>query len=352
MAKVIMEKRLYAKDVRGGIRVWEIVATDDFTLEISHGTLNGDLQTKVHWIEENQSGRDLFDQTMLEFNSRIKRQMDKGYVELLSDAMGKRTNTLGLPRPMLAQVFNKRASRVNYDNAYVQRKYDGNRCLIARVDGKNIAYTRNGIQIKTVNHILSVLDMPEGMILDGELYCHGESLQTIVSWIKRYQNDTQRLRYHIYDTVSTRPFADRMSIVKNIDIPSSAEIVPMIRVHKSGEANELLNEFRKEGYEGAMLRWGRNGYEDGKRSYSLLKMKEFLDSEFRVIDVEASKDGIAVLIMERQGKRFKATAPGTMSDKAFVLANKYNYIGRDVTIEYAYITEDGVPFHPIAKAFR
>ena len=33
------------------------------------------------------------------------------------------------------------------------------------------------------------------------------------------------------------------------------------------------------------------GYEDGKRSGSLIKLKDWLDQEFKIVDVSASADG-------------------------------------------------------------
>jgi len=353
MSSILAEKTLYAKDASGQLRVWEIYATVDATLEIYWGVYKGEMQRKVDYVYENQSGRDIDEQIMLEFNSRVNKQRDKGYVESIEDAMKGRTNALGLPRPMLAQVFSKRARYVRYDNAYVQRKYDGNRCLIKREDDKIIAYSRNGKPIKTIEHITSQIDMPNGTILDGELYCHGEKLQTIVSWIKRNQPNSKKLHYHVYDNVSKMPFKDRLLfLVNDVTLGNHAEVVETFKVNGKYEAKQMMQIFRRDGYEGAILRWGDAPYEDGKRSPSLLKMKEFFDAEYVVTSIQPSKDGWAILWMEHNGAPFKATAPGTVDDKEFVLINKENYIGRKVTIEYAYITADGVPFHPIAKAWR
>jgi ATP-dependent DNA ligase len=339
---------LYAKDANGKLRQWEIAA-DIGVLYISWGELNGALQYRIEYIEVNQSGRSLAEQTELEFNSRVKRQRDKGYVDTMEAALAGRTNTLDLPRPMLAKDSAK-VRNIPYGCMYIQRKYDGNRCLIACKDGEKLAYSRNGKLITTIGHILDKLDIPDGMVLDGELYCHGESLQTIVSWIKRLQHNTAKLEYHVYDFVSPLPYEQRLN---ELNCMPQLNVVPTFKIRGIDEARVWFKHFRKEGYEGAILRDPKCGYEDGKRSSGLLKMKDWQDREYRVVDVSTNQDGWGVLHMcAANGNMFKATAPGTHEEKIHVGSNPADYIGRSVTVEYAYLTADGIPFHPIAKAWR
>ena len=46
------------------------------------------------------------------------------------------------------------------------------------------------------------------------------------------------------------------------------------------------------------------------------------------------------------------SAPGNMDDKVRILTEADNYIGKSVNVKYSNITKDGVPFHPVATAFR
>jgi len=342
---------LFAKDVKGDLRVWGIDAeTKGFT--ISWGQLGGALQYKTSQVIANQSGRSIMEQVALEIAAKINKQLDKGYVTDIEEAMSGRTNAIALPRPMLAQPF-KKVKNIEYTDAFIQRKYDGNRCLVANIEGELIAYTRNGKRIKTIDHILAELNIPEGTILDGEVYAHGESLQTIVSWIKRKQLGTQWLKYHIYDMVSPEPFIQRLTILEKYRYGHNTALVETIAVDSYEMAISYFDQFREEKYEGAILRIGDMGYEDGKRSNTLVKLKAWQDKEFIVIDVTTSPDGWGILHMQvRNGKKFSATAPGTHNEKHLVAENAPQYIGRVVTIEYAYLTKDEVPFHPIAKAWR
>ena len=114
-------------------------------------------------------------------------------------------NRLGFSKPMLA----KKSEDVDMVKMmtkpfYLQHKLDGNRCLIHNDGTGLVAYTRNGKEFKTLKHILELLKdvVPSGWTLDGELYVHGQSLQTIVRWGKCLQPNTLKLEFHCYDDIS------------------------------------------------------------------------------------------------------------------------------------------------------
>lgn len=352
---IILEHTMYCLDSRGGVRVWTIEADDDYVLIMTFGILNGAMQQKTEMVYENKSGRNIDEQAELQFNSRINKMKDKGYVDTIEQAQEGRVNILSLPKPMLAVPYEKIKGPINYNDLYIQRKYDGNRCLIANIGGEIIAYTRNGKLITTCDHITEGIEIPEGVILDGELYAHGEKLQTIVSWVKRKQANTGKLKYHCYDYIDDDrdPFNQRLDHMNYFQLGNNAEIVGTYACSNIDIAMEMFRGFRAQGYEGAILRLGSASYEDGKRSKSLIKMKEWHDSEFMVHRIERSKDGWGILIMKApNGREFKASAPGTMEERYIAARNAEQYIGEYVTIEYAFLTKDGVPFHPVAKVWR
>lgn len=64
------------------------------------------------------------------------------------------------------------------------------------------------------------------------------------------------------------------------------------------------------------------GYEQGKRSKTLLKVKDFQDGEFLVVDVQRGKRNerldteVAIFVCETADKKqFNVTAPGTAQEK-------------------------------------
>ncbi len=346
------ETTLYVRDNTGQMREWSISSIGN-CITIRFGQLGGSMQYKTEVVSTGKATRTLDEQMMSRMASRISKQRDKGYTMDLELAQTTRaSNTLGMPKPMLAKKL-RDVKNIDFTDAVAQPKFDGNRCLIHCKDGVNKAYSRNGKPMEAIDHILDDIVLGEGEIVDGELYCHGYPLQTIVSWVKRKQENTKLLKYHVYDTVSAEPYKRRSEYIRGI--PKGESIVPVYG-DACGSTAELIayfKEYREQGYEGAILRWGDSGYEDGKRSKHLVKVKAWEDDEFFVIDVIASKDGWGILVCDdKHGESFRVSAPGDMDQKTYCLQNKDRFIGRDVTVEYANLTKDGVPFHPVAIGFR
>ena len=345
---------LYSKDNLGKIRIWTVRQHLDDLLIIEHGLMDGALQTQIERVPKGKAGRSLQEQIESRMESRVNKQLLKGYVKTLKEAVSRKIplNVLGMPKPMLAQKDIPLPNRF-----YLQNKYNGNRCLIGKKDGKPFAYSRNGKEIHSIDHILNdVTDMPDDTVLDGELYVHGVPLQTIRSWIARKQTDSINIQYICYDIIDVNlSFEKRFEILKTLPLGNAVSIAPTIYYEDSTtlNINEKLNDVRLLGYEGLIIRHPDYTYEVGKRSKGLIKVKHWDSEEFKVISIEESMDGWAVLVCETaNGDTFKVSAPGSIDFKMLVLKNPKEYIGKDVTVEYSEITKDGIPFHPVAIAFR
>ena len=344
---------LYQEDARGKMRVWSIFSEDN-TIIIHHGELGGTQQVKTEVVRTGLATRTIEEQVRSRINSRINKQYDRGYKDTVEEARAmKGTNSLNLVKPMLAKPL-KDVRGIDYHEAYTQYKYDGHRCLITKQNGQLIAYSRQGKLIKSIGHILDEVDLQEGMTLDGELYCHGIPLQTIGSWIKREQDATKSLIYCAYDSVAEAPFAERLRQVGvALAGAKNASLAPTAAAGDDLAVRSFFSEARTRGYEGAILRWGEEGYQVGKRSKYLVKVKTVIDDEFQVIDMERSKDGWAILVCRAQnGASFKVNAPGGYDEKFDIWRNRDSYIGKHITVEFSNLTQDGVPFHPVATTFR
>ena len=348
----MMYKTLYAKDNNGAIRVWQIGIEND-KIKIEHGQLGGTIQTQYEEIPEGKGGRNRLEQFESRMRSRCNSKIDAGYVENLEYAKRhRRTNAAGLLKPMLAKKLSDIKS-ADYKNSFVQYKYDGNRCLITNQNGELIAYSRNGKRLENLDHILQDIDLPEGTTIDGELYCHGFPLQTIVSWIKRKQAHTDKICFHAYDTIMDAPYHRRLQELLGYDLVGSANVVPTWKVNSFEETQKHFKMAREQGYEGSIIRLNDYGYEDGKRSKGLIKVKAWQDAEFSVTDILRSADGWAILECSLpNGKSFRVSAPGSIDEKRYVLDNKDFYIFRSVRVEFAQYTKDGIPFHPVAINWR
>lgn len=327
------------------IQEWSISMSGE-TIYIEHGVLHGKKQIKTETVPRGKAGRSMHQQITSRVNSRINKQKLQGYKDTIEEAKEGPSNALGLIQPMLAQPLNK--VKVDISEAWVQYKYDGNRCLITKQNGQNIAYSRRGKVIDTIGHITDAIRLQEGETIDGELYAHGATLQEIVSWVRKDQPGTRRVQFHAYDYVSNIPYSRRLLQLRSLTLGSSSQVVPTKHMSQIKSLDTHFNEARELGYEGLILRIGNAGYEMNKRSKSLLKVKKFLDAEFKVYDIQMSEKEVPVV----DCGHFKVTAPGSFEEKQRIFENKDDYIGQWLTVEFSGYTADGIPFHPVALRFR
>lgn len=344
---------LYRKNALG-IGRWSIW-NEGAVICISHSsTLDGASIHHTEVVESGKQSRTLAEQVQSRINSRVSKQRDKGYVESIEDAAQGAFNQLGLLPPMLAQSYK---GSVNGKNAWIQRKLNGLRCLITRQDGVLIAYTRKGKVIESIHEILAEVDqfLSEGDTIDGELYSHGTSLQTIQSWVKRRQSNTSQLLYAMYDQMSPDSFSDRHNSL--IDMAAAkgfkrSIVLPKYPFEDDENRAKLFAEARTKKFEGLMIRLDGYGYESNKRSASLLKDKAVFDTEVIVKDIVLSSKGVPVCVVWYEGKVFNVTAPGSHKQRLIDYNEKDKYIGRRLTVEYRELTDDGIPFHAVGVNWR
>lgn len=253
---------------------------------------------------------------------------------------------------------------------YIQPKYNGVRCIANR-DG---LWSRNGKRFVNTPHIESVLGeffvTHPTAILDGELYNHdyNDKFQSLMSAIRKSKPSPESIaasakivQYHLYDYPSAPGiFEDRWNALVEVynagmHLHPCLELGPTWRSRDIKTAHGLHERNKKAGYEGSIIRL--NTEYENKRTYSLMKYKDFLDGEFKILDViegngNWSGAAKAVLLELSPGKTFKA---GVKGDKAFaeeMLRNKHDYIGKLATIVYQELSEYGVPIFPIFHSVR
>lgn len=304
------------------------------------------------------------EQAQLELDSRTSKQLDKGYVERQEDASKPSTNTLGLEKPMLAQSLDKvKPEQIDWSQAYAQPKLDGHRALFK--DG--VLYSRQGKPLD-LPHIVDDLHMYgfDDLHLDGEIYLHGKTLQEISSLIKRPQEGTDSLVFHIYDLVDSKPYSERYQEIwsRLMELDEAPPTFDVVSTFNAGNFEELQKAHQinlAQGYEGTMLRWGSAGYEDGKRSKHLLKMKNFQDAEFEIIGYQEGKPYVTKemtfqvpvwVCQTPSGKSFTCTAQGDRFEKHALWETRAEHIGKQLTVKYHYLSKDGIPQLPVALRFR
>jgi DNA ligase-1 len=233
------------------------------------------------------------EQALAEAYAKRKKKLEKEYKESKTDI-----DNIVFRSPMLAESMNDMPDFAY--PVYVQPKLDGVRC-IATKDG---LFTRNGKVIASCPHIIERLqplfiEEPE-LEIDGELYNHElkENFDELVSIVKQMKPSAQDLekaakhmQYYVYDIRDTGSiFSERSKRLSKLvrSIKSKKVIfLETIEIVDKTELDDIYADFLEEGYEGQMIR--ANTPYEFKRTYSLLKRKEFITDEFEVVDVIEGK---------------------------------------------------------------
>lgn len=280
-------------------------------------------------------------QAHFEFDAIIKKQKDKGY-----RAKGEKKQER--PMPMLAHKFIEHKKKVSFP-VYVQPKLDGMRMLF---DGET-GWSRGNKEI--IPQVIEHLKFDTtGTILDGELILPGNRpLQETMSAAKKYRKGiSDTLEYCVYDVVrDDSSFDDRYAFLDFFlhmsDTPVKVKLVPTYKCENEAEVMERHEEFCALGYEGTMVRDPNAVYEIGKRSYSLMKLKDFLDDEFEIIDVlegEGVNKGLAIFkCITKKGKEFDSTPKASHEQRREWFKNRKKLIGKWATVKYQGVTNEGAP---------
>lgn len=170
-------KILYSRTAKDAINVWRAWA-EGATVVCEWGQQGGKMQVARYTTSPMNEGKKnattAEEQAVKEVVAEYKKMLKKKYSETLETA-GKTIRF----KPMLASEYAKHAKRIKFP-ATSQPKLDGVRCIASFTDGEVVLQSRGG-DYYDVQHIKDALKpvLHEGMKLDGELYIHGTSLQTI-----------------------------------------------------------------------------------------------------------------------------------------------------------------------------
>ena len=395
---------LVIHDAKGKIRCIKIDYTkvkEGYEIHRITWQLNGKqtVQPEI-LINKGKANRTILEQTQLHFNALVKEYKDKGYKEVDKDPEELDIKTLeeilpefatdarGVRKPMLA----KSADKVNISTIdklkywYASRKIDGVRCSMFWDGSKVRTGSRGGGHYDySTTHItkhpvlIEYFKKHPDIILDGELYKHGKSLQQINGAARLEKNavDCDWLQYYVYDImIPNVPFKDRLKMLiefaKEVHIGFDpyrnfgedglqVQIVPQVKISGYDNIMELHNKYVEQGWEGVVIRDPNANYEFGSRKNIMIKIKKYQDSEFLVVDYELGLRGVEdmVFICETPaGNKFKAKPMGSAAVKEEYVENfESKYKNTMATVKYFYYSNGGdirtgVPLQPCLKAFR
>ena len=287
-------------------------------------------------------------------------------------------------KPMLAYPVSDKP--IDYSKpTFIQPKLDGVRCVIQaepwvtnEASGYDIvAYSRTGKEWKNIDHILKELipffERYPNVILDGELYNHElkNDFEKIISLVRKTKPTEQdrlesagMVQFHCYDTIMEHwNFSDRNSFIQqNFSYYGDYQCDSVVAVDygmvfNTEEVEVAHEEFLDRGYEGSILR--KNEKYECKRSWSLMKVKDFSDAEAIIVGYEEGK-GKRVgtlgkfIMQDEDGNKF-GCPPGkgyNYQDMRDMLRDIHKYMGQVATFTYFERTKKGSYRHPLFKTVR
>ena len=361
-------KTLYKKTSTNKIQQWSIHCVKDVIVTI-FVQKDGKLQTTRDVIT---SGKNLGkanattpeQQAELEAEAQYQKKLKSGYVTTIDDASaGKRDAIIGGGiDPMLAHEYGKHKHKLIWP-VYVQPKLDGIRCIafVPHSNGTPTLWTRTRKPITSMPHIIEELryfSSTQDTIFDGELYNHEyrDNFEKIVSLVRpdEARSEHELVQYHIYDVVQPVSFKDRLDFLKSFCYNDPIFLVETVRSKTETDAREEFAHFMQQGYEGAILRNSLTIYEH-KRSYGLLKMKDFQDAEFEVIGVDEGRGKLAgcagsMICKLPNGEAFNVKMVGSHENLRKIFLKPP--IGQMLTVKFQNYTSDGVPRFPVGMRLR
>lgn len=365
---------------KNGWQVWQVMFIPEKScIYRIYGFQNKKLQILTKVIQE-KSNRNIYQQGALDCVSEMNSKMKSGkkmFSDLYIDSNVSSTSydTLTMDKefnPMSALDYNKVKNIVFPCD--LQDKFDGFRGYSSKLKHE-IKGVGSCISIKTRNkhlemyhlqHVRKELEvlfnkLKEGIILDGEIYHHGTSFQTIASMIKNRDKKHElndQLKYYVFDLYDPEnpkmTWLERKEMLNYIFKDEKFESIILSRtkeVNNEEEIEQCISESLEDGYEGIMLRAHAGIYKNSKnRSKDILKYKRFYDEEAICVDIlsgNGSNKNAAILVLEKEHKgdmiRFKLTPAVSIAERKRWFKNKDQYIGKHFNYVYQELSLDGIP---------
>jgi DNA ligase-1 len=309
------------------------------------------------------------EQCQFEAERKARKKVEDGY-SIVKGSLETVSKTVvesdtSVPKPMLAKRFQDQEKQVKKWGPIIlaQRKLNGNRCL-ANIK-TNKLYSRKRKEITSIPGLAEAVSRACKKLrdmgiewVDGELYSHEltfNQIQSVVRQKNQIDENADTIDFKIYDYISSDCGQERCNNIAKLVKGPRVEITNTVLI-AFDDIQEWHDKFHAEGYEGIILRNPSAPYEQ-KRSGSLIKYKNFIDAEFKVVGWSAEKNdsskmGAAILEMS-DGQTFKATPSMSDVEKAAIWKNRKEYIGKMATVEFQeYDKVTGIPLFGTLKGFR
>lgn len=272
----------------------------------------------------------------------------------------------------LANSFDeKMAKKVNFseDTWFVSRKLDGCRCIcIIDENGEPKYFSRAGNEFLTLKNLdAEIISLGlKNMVIDGEICMMdengNENFQGIIKEIKRKDHTIENPFFYMFDILTLEEFVNKEGTTnfstrniqldnlffgkefKNIGyLEQQIVLTESMLMYRIGEAKE-------NGWEGLMLR--KDAPYQGKRSNDVLKVKQFYDAEYIVVDIENAINRVIVdgkeveemmmrnVVIEHKGNRVQVGSGFSHEQKRYYYEHPEEIIGKQITVQYFETTKN------------
>lgn len=402
----MLNKYLLGKASTGKFRYAQVECDEEwhepehgYIIQRSYGQVRGkNTLSPAIVVDRTKQKRNWKEQYTLQFNSECKKFLDKGYIETerhpneyseeeLNELFGDvKTNQYGVIKPQLAKQADKVTNPKIFDKEWlISRKLDGVKALFYYKDGEIHTSSRGGenydlstVHLRTDERLLKFFKLFPEVILDGELFKRGKTLQQISGAARLEKNayDCDWLEYWIYDCYVAndpeREAIDRYNFLlvclhAKCDIPlyesvEDDEVTDSIRLlgHKSVEGWPSMmlchDQYVNEGFEGACITDPEKPYKPGSRGNQLIKIKKYKSEDFTVVDYKLGLRGsedMCFICELPDGRIFAAMPVGDRETKEEYVENfEKKYKGHKVECTFFNYSDDEIPTQPKARIFR
>lgn len=408
--------KLYDKASSGKIKFWQISVFEFgrkgyAEIRTKHGYVGGKTSTKLKLVKKGKNlgkvnSTTFFTQACNEAESKWKKKQDEGYVSQMSQVGAKPCHL-----PMLAKTYYSKTSpdvvkRKKKETKVilpiiVQPKLNGVRALVKKENGEVIITSRlekdyTEVCFKLAKKLSKTMQNTNHV--DGEIYVHGWSFQRIVRAVKKdrlksfhkdikkavraykrdkaelsdirmivkCKHDTQKLQFHRYDVCDEKvSMADRWNCMRFFATSNFVRQVETKWIRNLTAIKLYHDKWVKLGYEGIILRDPKATYKFKYRGARLLKYKEFIDAEFKIdsciYDIRQDT-GVFGEVIQRKCIKYRCVTDnniifdvvpqGTLVQREQWYEHHSEFIGKELTVRYQELSEDGVPIFPIGIGIR
>lgn len=235
------------------------------------------------------------------------------------------------------------------------------RVIIAIKNGVVKCTSRTGKEFVGLEHITGeLLTLGQNIVLDGELYSNNHSFEEIVSIVRKNKSTDPRMQdifFYAFDIINGDIYHQRVVSLDTLVLGlKHTKIVPWFIVTSPEALQNKHKAFVAAGEEGTMVRNMESLYQSNKRSYDLLKLKEWLDDEFEIVGWIRGKGKFENIptfsLLTKEGKVFEAVPKGTAAERLVYLGAAPDLIGKMATVKFFEYTEDKIPRFPVLLGVR